>query len=540
MKCIHCQKQHAHYETYCSTTGKLIDDSLIRKYTYETLDFCISCGEANKEGSLHCSKCGTETVKISSKKNNVNKLIDQGLTAIPDIKNSVNFTKSKTSVKEASVEHTNYIKKTPLILLPATISIAIIMLISAIIVNKFKDNMDLIGSLLDLDGINTLDADLISAYLSYELGIQVNIPDFPLFTMLISLMHNINYSFVLEVIEGGSREVFDVAESNALLGLVIIPIIALIIGALVYGWMARKYNWHFWRGIIYSTVLYTLFLTIVSFFARFKADASGTDDYYGELVQVKVELLPSIFNSIITGVVLTAIIFVFFGYISYSGKQILSKLESEWTYFKYAMYALAATAIGLVLHLLNAIIALKSSADKLASDFYSNLILAYIPESMYYVAAVYTSVMNWYLSLFGKLNGDSRSEFENDSFEYTWFFKNSLYETDINEMIDITTFINPFIFVVIIFAILGGVGFLLTKNQLLDLKEVGIIAGIFTVIQLVMLYFVNVNIEYIEDSDKMVVSIGLAWFRQLITTAIFAFAAILAGSYVKIKFFFGK
>ena len=107
-------------------------------------------------------------------------------------------------------------------------------------------------------------------------------------------------------------------------------------------------------------------------------------------------------------------------------------------------------------------------------------------------------------------------------------------------MIDITTFINPFIFVVIIFAILGGIGFLLTKNQLLDLKEVGIIAGIFTVIQLVMLYFVNVNIEYIEDSDKMVVSIGLAWFRQLITTAIFAFAAIIAGSYVKIKFFFGK
>lgn len=539
MKCIHCQKQHAHYETYCSTTGKLIDDSLIRKYTYETLDFCISCGEANKEGNLHCGNCGTETVKISSKKNNVNKLIDQGLTAIPDIKNSVNFTKSKTSVKEASVEHTNYIKKTPLILLPAVISIAIIMLISAIIINKFKDNIGLIANFLELDGMDGINADVISAYLSNALGIQVNIPDFPLFTMLISLMHNINYSFVLEVIEGGSTEVFEVAESNVLLGLVIIPIIALIIGALVYGWMARKYNWHFWRGIVYSTVLYTLFLTIVSFFARFKADASGTD-YYDDLVKVKIELLPSIFNSIITGIVLAAIIFVFFGYISYSGKQVLTKLESEWKYFKYAMYALATTAVGLVLHFINAIIALKSSADELASDFYSNLILSTIPESMYYVTAVYISVMNWYLSLFGKLNGDNRSKFENDSFEYAWFFKNSLYEIDINEMIDITTFINPFIFVVIVFAILGGIGFLLTKNQLLDLKEVGIIAGIFTVIQLVMLYFVNVNIEYMEDSDQMVINIGVAWFRQLITTAIFAFAAIIAGSYVKIKFFFGK
>lgn len=538
MKCIHCQKQHAHYETYCSTTGKLIDDSLIRKYTYETLDFCISCGEVNKEGSLHCSMCGTETVKISSKKNNVNKLINQGLTAIPDIKNNVNFTKSKTSVKEASVEHTNYIKKTPLILLPAAISIAIMMLISAIIVNKFKDNIGLIGSLLELDGMNALNADLISAYLSYELGIQVNIPDFPLFTTLISLMHNINYSFALEVIEDGSPEVLKVAESNLLLGLVIIPVIALIIGALVYGWMARKYNWHFWRGIIYSTVLYTLFLTIVSFFARFKADASGTD-YYDDLVTVKVELLPSIFNSIITGVVLTAIIFVFFGYISYSGKQILVKLESEWTYFKYAMYALAATAVGLVLHFINAIIALKSSADELASDFYSNLILATIPESMYYVAAVYTAVMNWYLSLFGKMSGIE--EIENDNFEMSWFFKNSLYKTEINETIEITTFIHPFIFTIIIFAILGGIGFLLTKNQLLDLKEVGIIAGIFTAIQVVMLYFINISFESFEDSKLMLMTtFGIAWFRQLITTAIFAFAAIIAGSYVKIKFFIGK
>lgn len=300
MKCIHCQNQHAHFETYCSATGKLIDDSLIRKYTYETLDFCISCGNANNEDSLHCSECGTDMVKVSSKKNNVNKLIDQGLTAIPEIKNSVNFNKSKTSVKEASVEHKNYIRKTPLILLPVTISIAIIMLISAIFINKFKDNIGLISKFLELDGMNSLDADLISAYLSNELGIHVNIPDFPLFTMLISLIHNINYSFVLEVTEIGSKEVFKIDESNVLFGLVLIPIIALIIGALVYGWMARKYNWHFWRGIVYSTILYTIFLTIVSISARFKANASGID-YYEDFVKVKVELLPSIFDSIITG-----------------------------------------------------------------------------------------------------------------------------------------------------------------------------------------------------------------------------------------------
>ena len=71
-------------------------------------------------------------------------------------------------------------------------------------------------------------------------------------------------------------------------------------------------------------------------------------------------------------------------------------------------------------------------------------------------------------------------------------------------------------------------------------QEVGIIAGIFTVIQLGMLYFVNVNIEYMADSEQVILNFGVAWFRQLITTAIFAFAAIIAGSFVKIKFFLGK
>ncbi len=192
MTCIHCQKQHAHYDTYCSTTGKLIDDSLVRKYSYETLDFCFSCGEPNKKGSLHCSTCGTETVKLSTKKITMDKLIDQGLTAIPDLKNSATFVKGKTNLKEASVEHTNYIKKTPLILLPAAISIAIVMLISIIFVNKMKDNISLISDFLDLGGMNILDAQAFSAYLSSELGINVNVPDFPLFTMLITLMHNVN------------------------------------------------------------------------------------------------------------------------------------------------------------------------------------------------------------------------------------------------------------------------------------------------------------------------------------------------------------
>ncbi len=112
------------------------------------------------------------------------------------------------------------------------------------------------------------------------------------------------YSFSLEVSEGGMSEVVKLQESNVLLGLLIIPIIALIIGALVYGWMAKKYNWNFWRGIIYSTALYSLFLLIVSFFARYKADASGKD-YYDDIIKISVEVLPSIINVIITGVVLS-------------------------------------------------------------------------------------------------------------------------------------------------------------------------------------------------------------------------------------------
>ncbi|MEG0260521.1 MAG: zinc ribbon domain-containing protein [Lysinibacillus sp.] len=520
MNCIHCQKQHAHYETYCSTTGKLIDDSLVRKYSYETLDFCVSCGEPNKKGNVHCDKCGTELVKLSTKKITMDKLIDQGLTAIPDFKNSATFIKGKTNLKEASVEHKNYIKKTPLILLPVGISIAIVMLLSIILVNKIKDNIDLVSDLLDLGGMNFLDAQAFSAFLSYELGIDVSVPDFPIFTMLISLMHNINYSFNIKTSGDGISEVMKFQESNVLLGLLIIPIIALIIGAIVYGWMAKKYNWDFWRGIIYSTALYTLFLLVVSFFARYKANVSGTDRY-DDFVKISVEVGPSFINAIITGIILSGIIFTFFGYISYSGKQILTKLEGEWLYFKYAMYAFAATVIGLILHLVNAVIALKSSADDYATDFFSRLILETLPEWAYYITAIYLAITNWYLSLFGKLNINVREYGENEPFEYAWFFKDSVLKPEINELIDTTTFVSPFVIVIIIFAVIGAIGFLLTKNQLLALKEVGVIAAIFTAIQLMLLYFTTISIEALEDS-------------------IFSFAAIIAGSYVKIKFFLGK
>lgn len=539
MKCIHCQKQHAHYETYCSTTGKLIDDSLVRKYSYETLDFCVSCGDPNKKGNVHCDKCGTELTKISTKKITMDKLIDQGLTAIPDLKNSATFIEGKKNLKKASTEHKDYIKKTPLILLPVGISIATVMLISIILVNKIKDNISLISDFLDLDGMNFLDTQAFSASLSSELGIDVSVPDFPIFTMFISLIHNINYSFNINVSGDGMSEVMKFQESNVLLGLFIIPIIALIIGAIIYGWMAKKYKWDFWRGIIYSTVLYTLFLLIVSFFAHYKANVSGTDQY-DSFGKISVEVGPSFINTIITGIILSSIIFTFFGYISYSGKQILTKLEGEWKYFKYTMYAFAATVAGLTLHLVNAVIALKSSADDYATDFFSRSILERLPEWAYYITAIYAAVTNWYLSLFGKLNFTGQEYGNKETVEFAWFFKDSVVKSEINEMIDTTTFISPIIFVLIIFVIIGGIGFLLTKNQLLILKEVGIIAAIFTGIQLMILYFVNINIETFEDTETGIITVGIAIFQQLITTAIFSFAAIIAGSYVKVKFFLGK
>lgn len=536
MKCIHCQKQHPDFENYCSVTGKLIDPSQHEKYTYETLEFCVSCGEPNKESSLHCSNCGTETIKVSSKKKSVDKLIDQGLTAIPDLKNNVNFTKSKETLKEASVQHTNYIKKTPLILVPIAIPIAIILLFTTIVVSKLKNDMGTIASFLELDGLNILDADVLSAYLYEELGVSISVPDFPLFTMLISLMHNVNYKFSSEFLEGSNSEIFKLQETNLFLGLLIVPIIALTIGAIVYGIMAKKYNWHFWRGIVYSTAIYTVFLIVVTVFARFKVKANTTN-VYDDLVKFNIELVPSIINAVITGVVLSAVIFTFVGYVSYSGKQIIEKLEGASKYFKYAMYALATTVVGFVLHLVNAIIAVKSSLNDLGGDFVTRMVIGSIPESTHFIAAIYAAVVNWYLTFFGKLNIITR---EDGDTSISWFFGGDLDGLIADEVIDTTTFIPPFIFVIVIFALVGGIGFLFTKNQLLDWKEVLIIAGIFTAIQLVMLYFINVKVVTLENSYKSTMIVSISWLQQLITTTIFAFAAIMAGSFVKIKVFFGK
>lgn len=539
MKCTHCQKQHPPYETYCSTTGKLIDDSVSQKFTYETMDFCVSCGESNAADALRCSKCGTETVKAIQKKIRVDKLIDQGLTAIPNIKNNVNLEKSKTTVKEASLEYTQYIKKTPLILLPIAIPIALILLVTALFVGKIKDNWDLLSDFLDLDGLNIFDADLLSASLAAELGINVNVPSFPVFTTLISLMHNLNYSLIIKISEDGYTDVIKMQESNVLLGLLIIPIIALVIGAVIYGWMARKYQWHFWRGIVYSTVIYTLFLTVVAFIARYKVKVSGTDDMYAYLVQFNANITPSLINAVITGAVLTTVIFTFFGYITYAGKQIIEKLETELIYFKYAMYALAVTTVGLVLHLIHALIAVKSSVNDVATDFYSRMIMETLPESAFTITAVYAAVVNWYLSLLGNFKLVS-SESKESSFEYTWFLKDSLYEQEIQSLVDMTTLVPPLILMVLSFVIVGALGFLLTQHQLLDWKQAAIIAAFFTVIQLVMLYFVNVKITFAEGSDGGVITATIAVIRQLFTTALFSFAAILAGSYAKVKVFVKK
>ncbi|OCS90406.1 zinc ribbon domain-containing protein [Caryophanon latum] len=529
MSCIHCQQQHASYDTYCPMTGKLIDDTNVRKYTYELLDFCMSCGQANDKKSLHCSQCGTQTSAVTPK-NKVGHLLDQSLTAIPDLTRNMDFEKGKMTVKNATKQHSAYIKRTPLILLPVAISIVIMLIFSAVIVHQFKDDLSMVGDLLDLDEMNVFDPEMLSAALSSELGIDVDIPALPIFTMFIAMLHNIDLSLSMELIKNGDDYVKQMKQSNIFLGLMLIPVIALCIGAIVYGIMAKKYQWHFWRGIAYSSVLYTLFLTITSLFARYKAKASGVDSS-DDIASVTIKLVPSLLDTVVTGVLLSGFIFGLVAYVTYAGKGLLAKINEEYVYMKYTLYALAVTAIGLFVHFINAFIALKSSASSAGDSFLEALIMEQIPSGVYYIVSMYTGVMNWYLTFFGKINMQGDSEF----IEYTWFFKEGIYAAELEELIEMTTFIPPVMFVVITFVLLASIGALLTKWATISIKEAAIVAAIFAAIQIVLLYFVNIEVQLTDDGDKEALQFGVVIVRQFITTALFAFAAIFAGSYGKIK-----
>lgn len=195
------------------------------------------------------------------------------------------------------------------------------------------------------------------------------------------------------------------------------------------------------------------------------------------------------------------------------------------------MYGLAVTAAGMFIQFVNALIALKDSASSAADGFLEMLIMDQIPSGAYYIGAMYTAVANWYLTLFGKLNIQN----EDERVGYTWFFQDHLYAAQMEELIDATTFMPPLLLAIITFALLAGVGYMLTKFTVLSVKKIAIAAGIFAAVQVVLLYVVNIQIETINDGDVTVIQVGLAVIRQLITTALMAFAAIYAGSFGKVK-----
>lgn len=507
----------------------MIDDTLVRKYTYDTLEFCVSCGQANDKNDIHCSQCGTQMMSMSAK-NKVGQIIDQSLTAIPELTRNVDFGKSKATAKQLSKEHTAYIKRTPIILLPAAISIVIMLLFSAFIVQQFNDDLAMMGDWIDIEELNVFDAAALSESLSDELGIDVNIPELPMFTMVLATVHNIDFTFSAQMFENSNQYRVQMKESNIFLGLFIIPIIALCIGAIVYGVMAKKRQWPFWRGVMYSVVLYTLFVVIVSLFARYKAKASGVDSY-GDAISVTVKLVPSIIDGIISAGILSSFVFTIVAYVVYAGRNLKQQLEQEIVYVKYVLYGLAVTAIGMFVQFVNAIIALKSSASEAASDFFAYMIMEQIPSSTYYIIAMYTAVANWYLTLFGKINIKE----DREDTAYTWFFNDDISALTKETLIESTTFMPPLLLVILTFALFVAVGYMLTNYNVISFKEAAIVAIIFAAIQVVLLYVVNMQVEIIKDRDGESVTIAVSIIRQLLTTVLFTFAAIYAGSYGKIK-----
>ncbi len=161
-----------------------------------------------------------------------------------------------------------------------------------------------------------------------------------------------------------------------------------MIGGIVYGRMAMKNNWPFYKGIVYSVLGYTIVMAILSIFAR--ASFNEKVEAYFEIATLKISLSASFIDIILTSIILSTLIFGSFAMISYFGKSIFTNTIKQSKVLLYAFSAFAATIIGLVVNYLYSLLFIM---EELMEDG---------PEIPHFLMSVYTSIATWLMSLLGQ------------------------------------------------------------------------------------------------------------------------------------------
>ena len=531
MKCVHCDNQHPSYFSYCPNTSNIIDATLAEKYTYHTMEFCSSCGGKNTGESSFCSSCGITLLKREQRKTTIDKLLNQGLSNIPLKKVNVGKHLNTENIKTASKVNVDYIKKNKLILAPILISIGLTILLAFFIYNTINSNLKDVAQLVGEDEIGMLlDAKMLENLIYEETDAKVNIPDFPIYSTIIMMIHGVDYTFEGRMFaeEGGEETSF--AIDNILYGLLIIPLLALTIGAVIYGILAKKHGWSFWKGIGYSTAVYTLFLLIMSFVARYRVDVSFKD-YYDGLIVLDAKIVPSILDLLVSGAVLATLVYSFVGYISYHGKSTITKLSSDLKYIQYAMYMMAATVVGLIIHYVQGVVVFKKEMENFGYGMFDYMDV--IPDSLSYIMGGYLGTTNWLLSLFSKIQIGVSSLNYSEVESYKWYLNSGGEKFFAKEFQDYTLLVSPVFLIILAAVILGGVGYLLYSRHQLDYIEIAILSGIFTLIQCIILYFSNIEITgNVADEDGRTI-LQFALLNTVLGAFILSYISVYLGGFLR-------
>lgn len=532
MTCQHCQQQHPSYISYCSVSGQLIDKDYLKSFTFKTTEFCMNCGKSNNDNDPCCTNCGTSLYKLEEQRQGISKIFSQkSIANIPISGEKLTKHINADKLKSISKENIEYIKKKRFIFFPVLVTILLMLAFGFLMKDVMQEKTSDLANELDAEELSLFfNSEEITDELADEYGVDVKIPTFPYVSTLILFMHNINYSFSLDgdadYFYGYDNISIEGKLKNISYGFTIIASVIIAIGAIIYGVMARKERWDFAKGIIFSTIAYVLFMAIIAIIARYSIKLDI--DEQGFELDLVGKIAPSILMTVLFSAILFTTIFSVVGFVAYHGKSTFSELQKVSIFIQYAVYALGITLVGIFIHIINLVISLNSDSVRLLRDF------EWLEDSSAnFIAAIYFAVLNWNANLFGKLHVTFGTGYYEEELFYKWFFNSSGENTrEVRHLIEDLMIVHPIIFVVLLLAIIGCVGYFTFPTHKLSLKDVAIFASFFTVIQLFIVYFTGISLN-LEMGEDVSLVMTYNYINTVFYSFIFAFVAFYAGGFIR-------
>ncbi|MEG0449710.1 MAG: hypothetical protein RR595_07635, partial [Lysinibacillus sp.] len=308
-----------------------------------------------------------------------------------------------------------------------------------------------------------------------------------------------------------------------------LPLLALVIGGILYGMMARKHNWPLYQGIAYSTVLYVLVMIVLAIVSKLNVGLSE-EETFGEFM-LNVTMNYSVLDMMITASILSIVGFGFAATVTYFNKGILEKLSYQVKYVQYAIFSIAITIVGIVFNFLNVYFGM----DK--KSFPQDMPIE-ITGTVKLFSSIYLGVWNWISSFFSELElalkeygsnarythslfGSEKSELYNSYLFNNWFGQSDL------------SLLPSFLLVLVSVGLIGAAGYILYIVHRLNWKECLTFAGIFTLLQLMLLYLINVQVDGIFDYGEVALTLSFKVISSCLLVFVVAFVSFYVGGFVR-------